>query len=249
VNAADAARGPNREASRPPQTESVTVRYDLAHIRRTLALLEPGAVHELRALNVRDGRWKCTVSGYYDDRERMARDAASISGRADGVYFGLNPAIRDVICRAKNRLQWRPKHTTSDAEVKCRRLLLVDCDPERPAGISATDEERALALDRTRVIRSFLVGMGFPNIVFAASGNGGHLLVPFDRPNDEENRDRAEAFLQGLAEQFDDERVKVDRACFNAARLCRLYGTLACKGDDCPEEGRPWRISKMLEVR
>ena len=46
--------------------------------------------------------------------------------------------------------------------------------------------------------------------------------------------------------ELSDDRVKVDRTTYNAARIWKLYGTLVCKGDSTPD--RPHRLARWLEV-
>ena len=45
---------------------------------------------------------------------------------------------------------------------------------------------------------------------------------------------------------FTDEKVDIDESVFNAARICKLYGTTAKKGANLPE--RPWRMSEIVYV-
>jgi hypothetical protein len=45
---------------------------------------------------------------------------------------------------------------------------------------------------------------------------------------------------------FSDAVVSLDLKVFNAARIWKVYGTMACKGDDLPE--RPHRLARLLEV-
>jgi hypothetical protein len=52
--------------------------------------------------------------------------------------------------------------------------------------------------------------------------------------------------LQALAARFDDERVKIDQKVANPARIWKLYGTVAAKGDHTAD--RPHRVSRLLEV-
>ena len=65
-------------------------------------------------------------------------------------------------------------------------------------------------------------------------------------PNTEEVRDTISQFLQSVALMFTDEKVDIDEAVFNAARICKLYGTTAKKGANLPE--RPWRMSEIVYV-
>lgn len=231
---------------------STAPQFDLDMIRQSLTLLEwgPDVCAELRCLGNREiGLRHGTISGYYTEPERMAQDAAQWSGKVGGVYVVLNPCIRRLVHRANNRFRlYAPQRSaTRDNEVARRRWLFVDLDPIRPSGLASTDAEHTLALERAQAVRDYLRGQGIGGLVLADSGNGGHVLVPFDRANDEENCRRAEGFLEGLAERFDDERVKVDTTTFNASRLCKLYGSMSCKGDAHATEN-PHRISRILEV-
>jgi hypothetical protein len=204
---------------------------------------EPGQVVELRALNTpRDA----TVSGYFDDPETLAQAAAGWSGRAPAVYFTLNPVNPALLARANNRLMNRAKSTTSDGDIVRRRWLFVDFDPKRPAGISATDAEHEAALDRARQCRNWLSSMGWPSPVRADSSNGAHLLYPIDLPNEPASAELVKRCLQALDFQFSDTSVEVDQTTYNAARICKLYGTLSCKGDSTRD--RPHRLSQLLDV-
>ncbi len=223
-------------------------RHDPAEIVRSMSLLEwgPDVCAELRALGNRElGIRHSAVSGYFSDPATMAAAAAQWSGVTEAVYFVLNPIPCRLLWRSANRIRRFARHTTRDEEVSRRRWLLVDFDPMRPAGLSSTDSEHEAALERAAAVRDHLATRGFTGMVLADSGNGAHVLVPFDRPNDAENRDRAEGFSRGLAARFDDERVKIDPTTFNASRLCKVYGTLCCKGDEHPEN--PHRLARILE--
>lgn len=147
---------------------------------RTIGILfEPGDVIEIRALDVdrRPDRAGVTYSGYFNfENEKAISDAVrSIDGRAEGVYVVLNRFSPDLLARASNRLQAKPKHTTSDADIIQRRWLYIDVDVKRPAGISSTDEQHEAALQCINRIREFLTAQGWPEPVSADSGNGGHL--------------------------------------------------------------------------
>src|SRR5205814_1709283 len=54
------------------------------------------------------------------------------------------------------------------------------------------------------------------------------------------------AIIAAAAFQFTDAAVSVDLTTFNAARIWKLYGTFACKGD--ATEDRPHRLSRILEA-
>jgi hypothetical protein len=206
-------------------------------------LCEPGSVYELRCPKTKkDG----TISGYFRDPEMLAQAAELLSGLVPAVYVTINPVRLDLLARAVNRTEKRAAFTTADGDIIRRRRLLLDFDPVRPAGISSTDEEHEAALARTRTCRDWLAEQGFPAPVLADSGNGGHLLYAVDLPNDDAARMLIERVLKAVGERFGDGTVKLDTTVFNAARISKIYGTMACKGDNLPE--RPHRLARILDA-
>src|ERR1051326_6976661 len=148
-------------------------------------LFVPGDVIEIRALNVgrTPDRAGVTKSRYFNFEDRAAIEEAvqDLDGYADGIYIVLNPVNPNLIARANNRLQARPKHTTSDTEIVEWRWMFIDIDPVRPAGISATHEEHGTALARAVQIQEALSARGWPEPVSADSGNGAALLYRLPR--------------------------------------------------------------------
>ncbi len=210
--------------------------HDRSAILRTCEVLFlPGQVVELRGLEAVTSAWRRphTVSGYFDDWATLA--AASVELQARGIYATLNPVKPDLLARANNRLRDMSAGdpATSDADVVARRWLPIDCDPVWPSGISATDAEHAAALARAQEIRDYLASRGWPDPLLADSGNGAHLLYRVDLPPDDGGL--VEGVLAALAFRFSDEQVAVDQKNFHPARIWKLYGTLAAKGDPTPD--------------
>ena len=215
---------------------------DAVEIARALAVLfEPEAVVELRVPKTAAG----TVSGYFDNPQALTKAILRQNGNAN-VYLTLNPINAALLARSANRVQAHAKTTTADHDVIHRRWLLIDCDPVRPAGVSATDAEHAAALERAMQVRFELGEEGFPAPVLADSGNGAHLLYRIDLPNDDASKILLEAVLKSLAARFSDAAVEIDRTVFNAARICKAYGSMSAKGDST--ESRPHRLSKLLHT-
>ena len=219
----------------------LSVKSDVTEIRRAFGLLyEPGQVAEIRVPNT---IWN-TVSGYFDDLDKMAQTAVSLSGTGPGVYTTLNPVNPELLARAVNRVKKYARETTADQDIINRLWLPIDFDPVRPAGISSTDTEHEAALDRARACRQWLTSLGWPEPIFADSGNGAHLLYRISLPTDD--RRYVERSLKTLASQFNDDDVVVDVGVYNPARIWKVYGTLAAKGDSTPD--RPHRLARILEV-
>lgn len=227
------------------RSESQAPKHDLLEIRRALTVLyQPGQVVELRALGV-GGR---TVAGYFDDHTKLAEAAARLSGNATGVYVVLNEFTPALLARFANRLTTGPKTLTQDSDILLRHYLPVDIDAMRPSGISSTDAEHDAAIKVARKIKEYLIGLEFPtdSIIIGDSGNGAHLLVRVDLPNDEVNKDLIKTCLEALGAQFNDNIASIDPTVFNAGRIWKLPGTLTRKGDNTPD--RPHRIARLLEV-
>jgi len=234
---------------RTPERSRTVAKVDTAEILRFLSLLaEAGQIIELRLLNVQHHgqRFPYTMSGYFSDYEKLAAEASRHSGHAQGAYVTLNPVTPALLARAANRLRAASKDcpSTADADITRRRWLPIDLDPVRPRGISSTDEEHTWALERAMQVRGALGAAGWPNPIVADSGNGGHLLYRVDLPATDDGM--VKRCLQALALRFDDDRVKVDKAIFNPARIWKLYGTVSRKGDPLSE--RPHRLARILEA-
>jgi hypothetical protein len=207
-------------------------------------IVGPGQVTELRALEATTAadRYPHTAAGYFDDADKLAAAVGAIR-TAKGIYFIPNQVNPALLARANNRLRKAPKgESTQDGDILRRRWLLIDVDALRPSGISATDAEHEAAIDRARDIFAFLRDQGWPDPIAADSGNGGHLLYRIDLPADDGGL--VQRCLYALAERFDDEIVKIDQSVFNPARIWKLYGTIARKGDDTPD--RPHRMARIL---
>jgi hypothetical protein len=223
-----------------------SLQADPAELAATFALFAPpGAVIEMRALHTSRGTW----SGYFDNAAAFVEAGLGLNGAGPGTYVTMNPVKPDLLARKRNRIEGYAKHTTADADIVARRYVVVDCDVELPAGISSTDTEHAAALAVARVCRTWLVEqLGFPAEAFilADSGNGAHLLVRVDLPNDAASRVLVQRGLEALALFHRTGMVKIDTTVGNAARIVKLYGTVAAKGDPSPE--RPHRRSGILEL-
>jgi hypothetical protein len=223
--------------------------FSQAEVRKALStMLEPVAVFEVRALGAQlrsDRRTgTVTVSGYFDNVDLCLSELEKLT-IAKGIYFTLNPVDRALLARRANRLDYADRDgTTKDQHILRRVRLLIDGDYDRPSGISATDAEKAAAKKKAREIYGFLKERGWPEPVVADSGNGYHLDYRIDLPC-EDNR-LIEKVLAALADCFDGDGVKIDRSVHNPARIVRLYGTLAAKGDNTKE--RPHRLSKILRA-
>jgi hypothetical protein len=217
-----------------------------------------GEICEIRALGCSrtsrywDGYAKGTVHGYFDSHQQFCECLANLNKAADhhsgiNIYMNLQVINPSLINRACNRLV-AAKAATTDKDVIAYRWLPVDLDPVRVAEISSSDEELDRARQLSEKISSALAGK-WPSPIKAVSGNGYHLLYPLsDLPaQDKKNQQYVKGILEQLSAKFSNDYVKVDTALYNPARIIKLYGTKACKGDSVPpgpnRVGRPHRKS------
>jgi len=221
--------------------------FDRSDILRTFQLFHtPGDVIELRIPKA--GRYK-TISGYFNETGALVDSVVALADENfAGYYFTINPCNTALIARSANKYTKYAKETTADADIIARRWLPIDLDPIRPAGISSNEEEHAAALQKAIDIREWLISKGWQAgaFILADSGNGGHLAVKINLPNDEASRDLVKRCLEALDSTFSNDKVKVDTTTYNAARIWKIYGTTARKGSDTND--RPHRLAKILDA-
>jgi replicative DNA helicase len=195
---------------------------------------------------------KPTHVGYFDNLDAAAKVIATNDGKGN-IFVTLNPASRDLLARANNRLiegsYKKPVTRTLDSEIVCDSWLFVDIDPKRPRGISSTDTELAAAREVGKAVRDWLIEIGVPPsaLLTAQSGNGLYILVRLpDYPITEKSTAIKKAFINHVADLFDTAHIEIDRSVFNPARLLCALGTMKVKGENIAE--RPHRRSCVRTV-
>ena len=213
------------------------------------ALFAPGQVTELRVLGVdsRDGK---TGAGWFNGWDKLADAALKYESRKPaGIYVTLNPLHTGCLARSANATKDWQKLTSSDRDVTRRHWLPIDLDPVRPSGVSSTDAELQAAIDKVREIVAALEGpeFSFPPGLRAHSGNGLHLLYRIDLPNDDAGKTLVSDCLKALDAKHSTEQVKIDVTNCNAARIWKLWGTIARKGESTTD--RPHRRSCLWKTK
>ncbi len=217
-----------------------------AHIVQWLKpFVLPGEVYELRILKCEDNPkyGKFQMVGYFDSDHlvELAEAALQYTDMAEGCYVTMNPVNVDFLARAANRVI-KATVTASDNDIVARHRITIDFDPERPGGISSTDEEKALAFRVGCQVRDDFNTQGWPAPIEGDSGNGYHLNYAIDLPVDDGGL--VQRFLQALSAKYSTPQVKVDTTLFNPSRIIKLYGTQARKGDSIP--ARPHRTAQVI---
>lgn len=190
---------------------------------------------------------KVTYSGYFSDVETMLSEIKRFDGMG-GIYATINELDGSLSGREQaGCIIKSPKTSTSDKEVTERRFILLDFDPERTAGINATDAEVKLAEGTMRDVYRYLRDQGFSAPVVAFSGNGYHLYYKITLPNTDESTSLIKRFINVLDMMFGDVKtVKVDTSVFNASRIAKIIGTQSYKGRSTKD--RPQRLSYFVHV-
>jgi hypothetical protein len=202
-------------------------------------LWRPGDVREVR---IPGGR--SVDSGYFDDPAALVAAVQPLDG-VENAYITVNPVDPSLLARSANRIR-SARSTTSDGQIIERRWLPIDIDPNRPSGISASEEEREAALEVTRQVWTYLNGLGWPEPMVALSGNGYWMFYPTELPNDTPSTKLVEGVLGHLSARFSSPIVSIDTTVSNASRIVALIGMLKVKGDATVD--RPHRRSGLLRM-
>lgn len=215
---------------------------DEQELRKTISILKPdNELFEVRILLEN----KKSISGYFKNVDVFLKALDTINLRGAIVYITLNEVKEGCYSRQQRDSLKAGMNTTSDTDISRRKWFFIDLDPNRETGISSTKEELEDAKDTSRAVHDYLKELGFSEPIYAASGNGYHLLYRIDMPNDTESTKLIERCLKVLKQLFETDKVQIDTTVSNPARICKLYGTLAQKGANTEE--RPHRMSRILQ--
>jgi hypothetical protein len=216
----------------------------VALIRRFLGI-EHDELLELTAFA--EGRIHVAHARCADEQIRLLREAEAIRG-LNGAYQLVNGPIDEALGARYEPGRWHKAWNgrATDRDVRTRRAVFLDVDPVRPKGISSTDEQLHEAWEVSHAVERWLadtLGDSLP-IGHGCSGNGYFTLIAIapTAPTPEATA-RISRLLDMLQKKFGTERVKIDRAVTNPARLMPAPGTWKRKGVDSPE--RPHRMTSF----
>ena len=200
---------------------------------------------EVRILNSSSG----TVSGIFsaDDTgaDALLREISRLNLSQFTVYQVLNSlSDKYIIGKRCNVLFPFARGTAKDADVQTLNYIMTDFDPVRPPHTSATDTEKAAAMERMLMFLAEMKSEGMIPAVVTDSGNGYNAYFRVDLPNLQENVKLIKDYNSVCHSKYSDNIVDFDRTVTNPSRLAKLPGTWAFKGANTPE--RPHRQSKIL---
>ena len=197
---------------------------------------------------------KSTYSGYFKDvnvlieRLRPMLDYKNTQYYGNlQAYFTLNEIKDELYSREQcDTFVKSPKSTTTDGDVCRRRFIMLDFDPCRVAGVSASDDEFEKSHLKAIEVYRYLMDQGFKEPIITKSGNGFHEYLPCDMPSDDAHTDLIKRFLKSLGKMFSDADVEIDEKVYNNARVDKLVGTWAKKGSD--SKNRRWRMATFAKI-
>ena len=210
-------------------------------------LFKPGQLVEVRGKKIGSG----IASKYYTDHGYMARviEKANSSEKYEALWVTLQRVKPGT---EKTRTDEKP--TTGNNDIEAYEWLVIDID--RPKGDphkkswNATDEElETLRAAAVKVI-DWLAEQGFPEPVFACSGNGHHLLYKLDSLPIS-YFETLHDVLKAVAHHFRGESATfdVDTSLADPCQIIKMYGTMSRKSPKGSSNGsRPWRESYIEHV-
>lgn len=174
------------------------------------------------------------------DRQKAFEQAAiRLNHIGYNIYIVKNPISPTFAGDEYNGL------AVKDADIKCRRLLLVDIDRAVTDQPAAQDEmEDIYDFGCVNIEGPYFYDNDLEPMV-VCSGNGVHIYFPLDDvPNDEDEKSVCRNFLLGLARKHDTADIKIDTSVYNASRITKVPGTIARKGLET--EDRKYRMAEVL---
>jgi hypothetical protein len=179
------------------------------------------------------------------DRKCAFVDAAlRLNTQGYNVYTCFNIIRPDFQGDERNGL------AVKDSDILHRRYLLIDFDRvvnNQPATDDESDE--VLAVAHQLEVDMFFSKGNYP--LTAGSGNGAHIYLPVDLPNDDASKVLCKQLLKSFGSKYDTAAVKVDTSVFNAARITKVSGTIARKGIEVPDptgfHERYYRMASVIE--
>jgi hypothetical protein len=199
------------------------------------ALFRPGDTVEVRAFNLPEPAFV----GRYKYGPELVNAIMLMDNESEyAIYYVLNPTTLPTTPLLTKQLG------SKQHDIAFRRWFLLDGDPIREQEI-ATDAQYKAADEVMSRAKAWLLKEGWDRVVKASSGNGVHLLVPCDLPNDFASKELIRHVQNAVSQQFSTDEVIIEMFP-DADRLVRAYGTLNRKGKETRE--LRWRRSRVCEL-
>lgn len=207
---------------------------DPIHLR---AIGPKGASVKLPTKNI---TFNAEVYPEISDRQAMFEQMAiRLNDAGYNIYMIFNQICKSFQGDEHNGL------AVKDADIACRRYLLIDIDRVEATQPATDDEMEEITEVANAIEHNLDMHFGYdPITVF--SGNGAHIYFPLaNLPNDVDIKSLCQRILKNLALRFNTPRVEIDTTVFNAARITKVPGTIARKGVE--SEGREFQMAYLIE--
>lgn len=177
------------------------------------------------------------------DRKQAFEDKAlQLNKQGYNIYTCFNRIRPDFAGDENNGL------AVKDRDIIDRRYILIDFDRDETNQPATTDELDAVFAVAHRLERDLFFKKGHPPITIC-SGNGAHIYLPVNLPNDEASAALCKQMLKAFASKYNTDAVKVDTCVYNAGRITKVLGTIACKGVEVSDPtGFDERTYRMVSV-
>ena len=179
------------------------------------------------------------------DRQRAFEDMAlKLNKQGYNIYTCFNPVSPDFKGDECNGL------AVKDVDIVCRRYVLIDFDRAQTSQPATDDEIDEILKVAHELEKDAFYSKGHDPIA-VGSGNGVHIYLPIDIPNDHHGKALCQNMLKVFAAKYDTATVKVDTGVFNASRITKVPGTIARKGIEVPDDTgiheRYYRMASVVE--
>lgn len=228
------------EKMQHPQTISNLLSQDFKESRRYFALLNRLGVPvvDLRAFSKHAGtiRTKCATDENGFESARNWILANNLSNQTVNCTFNV---IQEEALQTNSAV--------GDNDISYYRFIFIDIDSIKAIEkASASEKEKAATQKLAEEVVTHLKAEDFTDPIIIDSGNGTHVLIPFEQNKLLKSKNSFKKFLKILSNKFSNEYAQIDTCVFNPSRLGKLVGTPATKGESTEE--RPHRLSKLVVI-
>lgn len=175
-------------------------------------------------------------------------NTAEVSFEGFYTYLRVNGLLESSFFSTVNVLKegLDPAKPVKDSDIFKIQILPIDIDVVKALkGQSASEEELKEGEKVAEAIKNELNAIGISSIIRSFSGNGYHLLVPFEPIDVDKAKPIVQQCLKILSSKYSNGKAEVDTSVFNPSRLVKFPGSWARKGENTND--RPHRLSKNIE--
>lgn len=179
------------------------------------------------------------------ERKQAFEDKAlQLNKQGYNIYTCFNRIRADFAGDERNGL------AVTDRDIIDRRYILIDFDRTETHQPATDDELDAVFAVAHQLELDLFFDKGDDPIT-ACSGNGAHIYLPVNLPNDEASKAQCKQMLKAFASKYDTDAVKVDTGVYNAGRITKVLGTIARKGVEVLDPNgfhdRKWRMTSVVK--